>query len=528
MPRRRRSSTAPRAAATKGKTTGTAKKVRKNSRGSKKKAIEPKGQAETKKAKMSRKKTEAEKPKASLSKDWSSICLLLLLYTLQGVPMGISAAIPMLLEERKVSMTQQGVFSFCSWPFSLKLLWAPIVDATFNRAWGQRKSWLVPTQLLIGVVMFLSSYRIDSIMEGEADVDMTVLTAVFFSLFFLCATQDVAVDGWALTMLSKENVGYAATCNAAGQSFGSMVSFVGFLLLSRYNLATLGSNMRAWGILFLVTTALVARFKTEKEADDVPGILDTYKEMLAICRLPAVQRFCMILISSKVAFAAVDGSSTLKIQGAGMPKEHVAYMGTLLGIVAVIVPKFVSKYTAGARPFQMFTRLYIPRILFCIGSILTLYFAPSPWPPLFSSESNSFYLTVFVISLAQSIISTAMFVGQVGFFARISDPRIGGTYMTFLNTIANLAFKWPSSLSFFLIGALTERDEEGAIVKDGWYPVAILSACVGFVWIFFASASISKLEAAPLSIWKVNKALYKEKDSEDEETGLLLTEKSRA
>ena len=100
--------------------------------------------------------------------------------------------------------------------------------------------------------------------------------------------------------------------------------------------------------------------------------------------------------------------------------------------------------------------------------------------------------------------------------------------MTFLNTIANLAFKWPSSLSFFLIGALTERDEEGAIVKDGWYPVAILSACVGFVWIFFASASISKLEAAPLSIWKVNKALYKEKDSEDEETGLLLTEKSRA
>ena len=87
---------------------------------------------ETKKAKMSRKKTEAEKPKASLSKDWSSICLLLLLYTLQGVPMGISAAIPMLLEERKVSMTQQGVFSFCSWPFSLKLLWAPIVDATFD------------------------------------------------------------------------------------------------------------------------------------------------------------------------------------------------------------------------------------------------------------------------------------------------------------------------------------------------------------------------------------------------------------
>ena len=28
------------------------------------------------------------------------------------------------------------------------------------------------------------------------------------------ATQDIAVDGWALTMLSPENVGYASTCNS--------------------------------------------------------------------------------------------------------------------------------------------------------------------------------------------------------------------------------------------------------------------------------------------------------------------------
>ena len=32
--------------------------------------------------------------------------------------------------------------------------------------------------------------------------------------------QDIAVDGWALTMLRKENVGYAATTNAMGQTLG--------------------------------------------------------------------------------------------------------------------------------------------------------------------------------------------------------------------------------------------------------------------------------------------------------------------
>ena len=34
------------------------------------------------------------------------------------------------------------------------------------------------------------------------------------------ATQDIAVDGWALTMLLRENVGYASTCNSIGQAIG--------------------------------------------------------------------------------------------------------------------------------------------------------------------------------------------------------------------------------------------------------------------------------------------------------------------
>jgi PAT family acetyl-CoA transporter-like MFS transporter 1 len=43
------------------------------------------------------------------------------------------------------------------------------------------------------------------------------LTGFFLALYFLMATQDIAVDGWALTMLSRENVGYASTCNSIGQ-----------------------------------------------------------------------------------------------------------------------------------------------------------------------------------------------------------------------------------------------------------------------------------------------------------------------
>ena len=43
---------------------------------------------------------------------------------------------------------------------------------------------------------------------------------MFFFLNFLAATQDIAVDGWALTMLKRQNVGYASTCNSVGQTAG--------------------------------------------------------------------------------------------------------------------------------------------------------------------------------------------------------------------------------------------------------------------------------------------------------------------
>lgn len=48
-----------------------------------------------------------------------------------------------------------------------------------------------------------------------------------------------------------------------------------------------------------------------------------------------------------------------------------------------------------------------------------------------------------------------MFVSVMGFFARISDPMIGGTYMTLLNTIVNLGGNWPNTLALSLVDDLT-------------------------------------------------------------------------
>lgn len=161
-----------------------------------------------------------------------SIMLLLFLYVLQGIPLGLAGSIPLILQSKNVSYKDQAFFSFVFWPFSLKLLWAPMVDAVYLKSFGRRKSWLVPTQYVLGLFMMYLSSQVDYLLgeEGKSP-DVVALTVTFFLFEFLAATQDIAVDGWALTMLSRENVGYASTCNSVGQTAGYFLGNVLFLAL---------------------------------------------------------------------------------------------------------------------------------------------------------------------------------------------------------------------------------------------------------------------------------------------------------
>lgn len=169
---------------------------------------------------------------SNLQGDWLNIAVLFFLYLLQGIPLGLAAAIPMLLQNRGISYTQQAEFSFAYWPFSLKLLWAPIVDSLYVNRFGRRKSWLIPTQYLIGVSMLVLSSHVSRWIGTEAEQpNVFVLTCLFFLINFMAATQDIAVDGWALTMLKRCNVGHASTCNSVGQTAGYFLGYVVFIAL---------------------------------------------------------------------------------------------------------------------------------------------------------------------------------------------------------------------------------------------------------------------------------------------------------
>lgn len=132
------------------------------------------------------------------AQDRSNFLLLVVLYFLQGIPMGLATgSVPFLLKSH-LSYGQIGVFSLASYPYSLKLLWSPIVDAVWTPKLGRRKSWILPVQTFSGIGMIYLASRVDRLMvEAGANNGAGVwgFTVWWFLLVFTCATQDIAVDG---------------------------------------------------------------------------------------------------------------------------------------------------------------------------------------------------------------------------------------------------------------------------------------------------------------------------------------------
>ena len=150
------------------------------------------------------------------------------------------------------------------------------------------------------------------------------------------------------------------------------------------------------------------------------------------------------------------------------------------------------------------------------------------WTKRVGIENNGsfppYYYAVILFAYALHQISLySMFVAVMAFHARISDPSIGGTYMTLLNTITNLGGNWPSTLALWLIDPLTRKScsvddfscndsiaaeecnqKNGVcdVSLDGYYIEVVLCVLVGIVWYKWGRNKIIALQHKPLTSWK--------------------------
>lgn len=479
-----------------------------------------------------------------IHKELGNVLLLLFLYVLQGIPLGLAGSIPLILQSKNVSYKDQAFFSFVFWPFSLKLLWAPLVDALYFSRFGRRKSWLVPTQYLLGLFMLYLSMSVNTLLQSEDGPNVVTITAVFFMLAFLAATQDIAVDGWALTMLSRENVGYASTCNSVGQTAGYFLGNVLFLALEsadfcnkylravpqKTGIVTLPDFLFFWGMVFLVSTTLVAIIKRENEPgkgkrrvyEETQGVMETYRLLISIIKMPTVFTFCALLLTAKIGFSAADAVTGLKLVEAGVPKEQMALLAVPMVPLQILLPLVISKYTAGPRPLDVFYKAFPFRLLIGLGYALLVW-----WTPSVKQEGGFpvyFYAIVLLSYALHQVTLYSMYVACMAFHAKVSDPLIGGTYMTLLNTVTNLGGNWPSTVALWLVDPLTSKvcqgsegqscnspEESGLCVKgggtcvttlDGYYVESVVCVVIGFTWWVCLGKKIRRLQEQSPASWR--------------------------
>jgi len=454
-------------------------------------------------------------PKPSLKtqviEDLPAILILTSLYILQGIPIGIAISLIGILKEKGASFSQISTFMLCTWPFSLKILWAPFVDGLYLQRFGRRKSWLLPVQLLLGAVLLSCSIHIKDWIE---ELIIPKLTLAMFTLYFLAATQDIAVDGWALTMLKR--TGWASTCNSVGQSLGVLLSSTGYYFLAARDFVDLSQFLQICGIVFFIATTAVALFVSEsgsciphpgdeeggrsKRIETTVGLenaFQTYKQIFLVMQLQPVKELLLVLFTWKIGFAW-ETAMLLKLQDKGFSKESVVYIKSLVSPVEFLIPILVSPYTTGPRPLDVSVWIFLPRL--CLSVIACGIVMNVP------AEINSiFTLLVIVYLIMNTILSQSMFASQLAFFAKVSDPNIGGTYMTLLNTVANLGSLWTAwaataLVDVFTISNTSESDDDKMEI-DGFYLTALGCGSLGLLWFIFLRGKLEKLQVTPRSQW---------------------------
>lgn len=155
------------------------------------------------------------------------------------------------LRESGIALPLIGMVAWATIPYSLKFLWAPVVDRMplpfLTRLLGRRRSWLLLAQccIAIGLLQLASS-------NPAAGMRRIVIWDLF--LTFFAATQDIAMDAWRIesaptsmqgAMAAAYQVGFrvALIAGSAGaltvaQAFNWHVSYLGIALLTSVGIVT--------------------------------------------------------------------------------------------------------------------------------------------------------------------------------------------------------------------------------------------------------------------------------------------------
>lgn len=148
--------------------------------------------------------------------------------------MGFSSGLPLLLtgsvlqawlKEEGVDLGTIGLFALVGLPYTVKFLWAPVLDRFIPPLLGRRRGWLLASQ--VALMIAIAALGASQPTHYPLTVGMAALLVAFFS-----ATQDIVIDAYRREALAEEELGLGASLYVNGYRVAMLVASGGGLILA--------------------------------------------------------------------------------------------------------------------------------------------------------------------------------------------------------------------------------------------------------------------------------------------------------
>jgi PAT family beta-lactamase induction signal transducer AmpG len=173
-----------------------------------------------------------------------------------GLPLALSGSTLLVwMRESGVDLATIGLFALVGTPYTIKFLWAPLIDALnvplLSRTLGRRRGWLVFSQILL-----IAAILVLALTDPAKSPFYVALGALLVAT--ASATQDTVVDAFRVESLPENEQAAGMAAYVAAYRIGLLISTAGALfLVSGFESTGIGKSA-AWKWGYVAMAAMVA------------------------------------------------------------------------------------------------------------------------------------------------------------------------------------------------------------------------------------------------------------------------------
>ena len=365
---------------------------------------------------------------------------------LSGLPLALSGfTLRQWLTEAHLSLAVTGLTANVGLSYTLKFLWAPVLDqarAPFGLSrFGRRRGWLLAVQPALALAAL-------ALAASDAATAPARTIAAAALIAFLSATQDIVIDAWRIETFPERLQGAANAAYVWGYRLAMLVSGAGVIALA----GTLGWH----GALLIVAGLLAAGpLVTWLAAEPAVRVLPARAAGLAVRLAAAVGDPLRDFLRRPGAWAILAYVATFKL-GEAMAGVMLAPFFHDLGFnraaVAAAIGPFslaatIAGYAVGAAAVA---RLGVARSLILTGFFQMGAMAMYVLLALAPGDHAILYATVVVEAFAEGVADAAFLT----YLSGLCSAAHTATQYALLSSIAPLALRTVGGLSGFLAQAV--------------------------------------------------------------------------